>query len=479
VSRGASGAALITGNSKLKSLAGQIAAGALASRPDTSTETTSSVLTNLITAGGVAVNKLATFAGQAAVGNAPVADEITTDIFNRIPAAGLADRKSAQLVASAVIKSIVANAPSDIAAVGAAAATVARNGVAVFDDSSKGTLAAALAKGAAKNYAAAGASVAGVLSTTANPVNFAVGTATGAIKANSKAATAIATAVSSVVSTSGGNLQTFATQLAGAVVPANAGAVAAGASIIDPANTQAIVSGVINGNSTSVKAQTLKIASTVASAVDIERVGDVAKAVAPLLGQAGLPKLSSLASLATTLAKAINTKPLSSPNDPLTPNAGWHNRVDELGELAAVLVNGVIGTTAGQDAKVLASIGTAIFKGISKKLLADAGNNQADMKDIAQDVAGAIFQTISVSSLSDAAKTALLSATGPLATTLVKAAKGFGGLVTAALNDVNQNTGSPGRIVPGSEPIGNGAVSGTGKYEIGNIVDPETPAKNI
>jgi len=480
-SRGDAAAALITGNSKLKSLAGQIASGALSGRQDTTTESTSSILGKLITAGAVSVGKYATFAGQAALGNAPVADDIMTDIFARIPAAGALDAKVAQTVASAIIKSIVANSPSDIADVAKAAANVARNGVPVFNDSSRSNLAAALAKGAAKNYAAAGAAVAGVLSTTADPKAAAAGMAVVSIKANSKAAIAISQAVSSVVSSNGGNVQTFATSVAGQVVPANAGAVAAGAALTDPANTGPIVAGVINGNSSAVKKQTLKIASTVASAVDIERVGDVAKAVGPLLGQAGLPKLSSISSLATSLAKAINSKPLSSPNDPLRPDAGWHNRVDELGELAAVLVNAALTTPAGQDAKVLGSIGSAIYKAVSKKLLANAGNNLADLKDVAQDVAGAIFQTISVSSLTPEARAALLSPSGPLSLALQKAAgNNYKALVTAALTEVNTAaTNSPGRIVPGSEPIGNGTPSTTGKYEIGNIVDPETPAKNV
>src|SRR5205085_702651 len=151
-------------------------------------------------------------------------------------------------------------------------------GTPVFSsDTAKATLAAGLAKGAAKSYLAAGAAVAGVLRTESNVPANAAGISATAIKANSKAATAIAQQVSAL------------------------------------------------------QAQTLKIANTVATNVDIERVGDVAKAVGSLLGQAGFPKATSFGSLATALGKAINAKPLKDRNDPLTANAGWHNRVDELG----------------------------------------------------------------------------------------------------------------------------------------------------
>jgi len=481
-------AATLAADPKLKASAGLIASGALQARDDLAGETTDSVIQKVLGASALPTNKYGTFGGQAALGNAPAADEIINSMVARITASSK-DVQNITALASAVLKSIVANDPSDIQDAAAAASNASRNGANVFNDSTRVTLAANLAKAAAKNYTAAGAAVAGVLSTTASLITTAPATSAAAIKANAKAATGIAQQVSALIVANGGtatNLQNYAVSVAAAVATGSGGAVIAGVAITDPTNTGALVTATINGNS-KLRAQTLKIAQTVATNVDIERIGDVAKAVGTLIqpksgGQPGLPKITSIGSLATALTKAINAKPLSSPVDPLRPDAGWHNRVDEIGELAAVLVNSSLAISGGSDPKVLASIGTAIFKGVSNKLLANAGNFQADLKDVANDVAGAIFQAISVASsslLPTDQRDALLSATGILATTLVKSAGKFGADVSSALAAVNGATGNPGRIVTGTEPIGNGTPTATGKYEIGNIVDPETPAKNI
>jgi len=471
-SRGAAGAALLNSNAKLKASAGMVAEGALQARDTVTVETTDSVLNAILTAAGTAVpaTKLATFAGQAALGNASDADEVITFVVGKIPTTP-ADSKNVTAVANAVIKSIAFDDPASISDAAAAAAN-ARAG-ALFNDSTKGTLAAALAKGAAKNYTAAGAAVAGVISTMSVPANSAAGASAAAIKANAKATTAIAQQVSLLLVSSAA-IDSYAQSLAGQVAAANAGGVAAGAALADPTNTGKLVTEVVNKTPATQK-QILKIASTVATAVDIERVGDVAKAVGALIGTGTFPKVTSFASLATALTKAINAKPLRSPNDPLTANAGWHNRVDEIGELAATLVNSAISTAAGKDPKILASIATGIYKGVSKRLLANSGNNLADIKDVVQDVAGAIFQTISVASgLTAQEKTALLTDNGALEAAIAKAAgKTFSGLVATALDEVQ---GANGGLVPGSEPLSNG---GTGKYEVGNIVDPETPAKNV
>jgi len=478
--RAAAGADLAD-EKQLKSLAGRVAAGTLQSRPALSTESTASILNAIYQASGQTAAKLGTFAAQAALGNAPVADEILNFAFAAVPPNSKTDSKVATALASGVIKAIAGNSASDISDAAAAAASFTRNGTPVFSEATKTVLAAALAKAAAKNFNAAGAATKGIVSTMG--LGAAVPVSAAAIRGNTKAATLIAQQVSLLLGTPTA-ISDYAKTLAGTVPPAFAGAVAAGAAITDPANTAAIVTNVITGNGTPVQKQTLKIASTVATAVDIERIGQVAQAVGALLqpktgGTASLPKITSLSSLATALTKAINVKPLRDVNDPLTPNAGWHNRVDEIGELAAVLVNSALGVSGGNDPKVLASIGTAIFKGISKKLLANAGNNQADLSDIAQDVAGAIFQTISVASnsvLPQQTRDDLLKADGPLFLALKKAAGKFGSAVDTALADVNGATGNPGRIVAGSEPLSNGS---NGKYEVGSLVDPETPVQNI
>ena len=120
----------------------------------------------------------------------------------------------------------------------------------------------------------------------------------------------------------------------------------------------------------------------------------------------------------------------------------------------------------------------------------------ADLKDLMQDVAGAIAQTISSSpntaGFTTAVQALLVSssdAKGSLEATLAKAAGKYSGDVTAAFSDVDaaflahQANSSVSVIVPGNEVLGQAGIPnpslGTGKYEIGSVVEEETPTKNI
>ncbi len=307
------------------------------------------------------------------------------------------------------------------------------------------------------------------------------------------------------------------------VASTSAGAVAAGVSLTDTSHTGLITAAVINagapapGGTASAaynarQAAALTIANTVAVNVDVEAIGLIAQSVIPLLqpttgATTKAPKLAaSIGTLATSLAKAINLKPLVT----------QANRVDELNELAAEMTKQYLLNTAaapdGVDATgsttsaaavteqkalvtALSAIGTSIFKGVSAKLLANTYNNQADVADIANGVAGAIAQVIALSNLSPAVKQVLLStsqATGTLEKNLITAATASKSTlqVSNAFTDVantdTQHNGTYGNV-PGSTDRGtNNPLGGTtGKYEtganyeVGNVNDSETPIKNI
>jgi hypothetical protein len=142
-------------------------------------------------------------------------------------------------------------------------------------------------------------------------------------------------------------------------------------------------------------AATIANTNTAAINVDVEAIADIAQKVGTLYQPKGstnknLPQLSTLGTFATSLAKATNTKPLVT----------QHNRADELGELAAVLTTASLNVAGGNTAAALAAIGTNIYKAAWAKLLADAGNNAADLRDIAGVVAGAIAQVIALTPVS-------------------------------------------------------------------------------
>jgi hypothetical protein len=437
-------------------------------------------------ADGKAVLDKAAFAGQAAAGNGDsgIAAQVALEIAN-----DFADLTNKTKVGVAVIKAIAVSSPDAAQDV---AFNIAASAGAAIDNNlvAQQKLVQDLAKAAPTNAIAAGSAVAGVVDEANTTAANQLAITAAAIKVASKATVGIAEQVSSLGDVA--NKQAFATGLVGNdpatnkpyVTAALAGSVAAGVALTDTANTGDIAAAVASAN-VGTQAQTLKIAGTVASVVDIERIADVGQEITELMSvtpPAGskLPKLSSISALALSLAKAINTKPL---NSRLEFNDISHaNRVDELGELAAAMTAAALQKTTDQ--KILASIGTSIFKALSSKLLPNAGNLAADFRDAAGDIAGSIAQTISMdSTLAVATREALLASNSVLVTTLAKAAKTFGAEVTTAFNNVR--TAGVGTIfvdpdASKNEAIGvNGTATTTGKYEIGFVIDPETPSKNI
>lgn len=445
---------------------GLIASGAL--RAAKAGESTPAILDRILTADpstdrGQAVTDLYKFAAEAAIGNGNSnrAAEIVTDLIdNVVDPKGSSTRTVANKtkLTQGVITAISSSNPEAAQGIAAAAAVDASFNT----PAGRSALAAALAKGS-KVYAAAGSAVAGVIASIADPVQEQTektSIALAAVKASSRAAQAIAEKVSGV-STGDNDLQ-FAVALASGSSSSASGAIAAGVSLanIDLSGT---IAAEVTKATTSTQSQAVKIATAVAAAVDVERIADVGQKVSSLFGDTSLtkiPKLTSVSALATALAKAINTK----------PQVTQTNRVDEIKELTASLALGVLPrvatlTSSTDQAKLLASIATGIFKAVGSKLYANAGTLAADIKDIAEGVAGSLALTIQNSSLPADVKTALLTAagtgtTGLLAKTIAAAAKAYGGNVAVAIGKVRDG----------------GDTSG---YATGWIVDPETPIKNI
>ncbi|HEV7406028.1 MAG TPA: hypothetical protein VGO11_23985 [Chthoniobacteraceae bacterium] len=533
---------------------GKVASGLIRANPGNATALVNDVLAaDVGVAGkGVVSTGIAAFAQAAAQGNSTAAAAITTASIAKIPfvppagatptaaaiaAAMKADNTKIQAVAIGVGKSVALVDPNKAADVAEALFGVTRNGGNPYSiagdagEQARQTLAHDLAVGLATNYAATGAAVAGVAhqSLVKNPktgtaaLDQIAAIAGIAIKAAPKATVDIALRVASNADIKSLTSTTTTTQLATALVnnfnvaSANAGAVAAGLSLSDTAHTDLITTAVINSGVTNLAARqaaALTIANTVAINVDVEAIGLVAQSVGALLQPAKnldgttntskLPKLTSIGTLATSLGKAINTKPLVT----------WANRVDELSELAAELTKQYLahagdansGVPDGTDADAtkaaaevkalatgLASIGTSIFKSASAKLLANTFHNPADVADLAENVSGAIAQVLANSSkLAGTAKDSLLTntATGSLIkllTTAATASKSTAQVTAAFANVFGTKTGGVygNYVSPISGTNVTRADSSVGRYEtgvyyeIGGVNPPETPVKNL
>lgn len=540
-------------------LKGKIASGAIRAVPTDATAVINGILDLNDGAGKVILSSgVAAFAGAAAQGNADAAKDITLAALNHaklafVPATSAttaaqqaalkADRTKIQAVAIAVGKSVALVDPNVMTGVAESLFEVTRGASGMpysapgqVGEAIRQTLAVDLAKGLATNYAAAGAAVAGVVnkSLAVNPPSGGTpdevqtnaltqisNIAALAIKASPKAGISIALKIAANASIKSSYASKTSSDLAAALASnpnlaaANAGYVAAGVALADTANTGLITKAVINAPNTVAifnarQAAALTIANTVAINVDVEAIGLIAKEVGGLLqatklpsgatNPSKLPKLTTIGTLATSLAKAINTKPLVS----------WSNRVDELNELAAELTtqylknagvansgvpDGVDGSATAQTAELkalssgLASIGTSIFKAASATLLANTFNNAADLKDLAEGVAGALAQVLAKSNLPASTLDFLLNpatsgGTGYLVKLLQTGAKTFSGSVTDAFNAVLATKTAPGAYgtVPGAIVRADGTL---GKYEIGvnyetgNLTANETPVKNL
>jgi hypothetical protein len=324
-----------------------------------------------------------------------------------------------------------------------------------------------LADAVSKNNTAVG-SIAGAVAQNAGDK---VGVAKEFLLRYQKATSGIAERVASLT----GDKPAFATALisASGSFTSLAAGIAVGVSVADPANAAEITENVVLKNSTT-ESQASTIAKAVALAVDVEQIANIGTKLAAAMtatGAGATLKVSQASGVASALAKAIQKKPL-------VPTS---NRLDELGELAASIVAGVLPSTDDANrAQVVTGIGLAVIQSLRSSSAPNNVNLKADRR-AAADIAGSIAQTIAISALTDVQKNSLLGATGKLATQLASAVGSkYAQTVKDAIAEVRNLVGSANVIVPGSEPTGaNGTATRTGKYETGSVNDPETPKKNI
>ncbi|HEY2343680.1 MAG TPA: hypothetical protein VGH90_11640 [Chthoniobacteraceae bacterium] len=491
----------IVQNSKLD---GSILSGALRVAGLTnSTDTTAAIVGAVFPTNSITTKNVVSIATAAGVGLGPFptrAADLATVLSGNI--AGTTAFKTQTAIGEAIIKQIgVANpntAQDVSAAVGAVGVTSGS-----LNTGNAGTVAGTFAK-AAPGAAAAGSAVAGIASLFSGSEQA---ISEGAIKADSKAALNIAQSVSNLLPAA--NQETYGVNLSASVATASAGNVLAGVAVNlgDEVESGESVYKVSNLISTALANEggkllpsAVKVATAVSAAVNEEQVANVATTVASLLGTSTKLKLSAASSLASALAKIDETKPAVS----------YTNRADELGELAASIVAGVLGksSTGSTDAKnaaaeekLLSSIGAAVIKAIGTKLypnVVGVDKIPADLNDEVKDVAGSIAQTILFKvpspngGFDQSVQDTLLAQGGALEKALAKAAgTKYASMVGQAFTDIGtvvtalQTNPSGSRIFVGSktEPIGvDGFVNtsiGPGTYEIGSVVDDETPAKNL
>ncbi len=312
--------------------------------------------------------------------------------------------------------------------------------------------------------------------------------------------------------------ETFAASLA-LRLSAQVGAVAVGSALANPDLSGEVVRRVIGAVGSDGKSpfavQATTIASSVAKAVSIEETADIAASVGSLLSVSGAVNLSQAVPLATALAQSINTK--------LIPVAlqvrSWQdqtwNRADELGELAAVMVNAVLNKSVrGSDGlspterDLIIGIGKAIIGVLSVKQgipglteLADhssptAASGTSVATPAVAYIVGSIAQTISYSSvLTTAQKSFLLSNSAVVSGVTVEKALAdfvagrFSGAVAVSYRKMvadafaDVRAAGLGNLVAGDRKIGAGGVKEadsvlTGKYEVGSVNDPETQYTN-
>lgn len=269
---------------------------------------------------------------------------------------------------------------------------------------------------------------------------------------------------------------------------------AVGVSITSPADAGKITAKVVTHDTVLDKAalgKAAKIASAVALAVDEERAADIAIELGVLMSDpkaldATKPiKLSSAAAVASALAKAIQAKPLVS----------TANRMDEIGEAAANMINAILGKSQGAtpalklkaETKLITAVGGMFLKALSKKptLNGEYGTDatlrlftakailKADQTE-AQDIAGSIAQTIYsfyTAAANTATRDALIAPGGALE-------KAFAKLSGKALSPNNAATLTAFALVRGGT-AGTRFEDGTQPAVTGSINDKETDSRNL
>lgn len=475
---------------------------------------------------------LSTAAGQVATGTGATdglgnsrAAEVAAYFLSKQTATGAKGAAADAAIGEAVLKAIGTANPS-------AADTVAANVVNAYktatgtDATTAAEALASLLPKSVTNAAAAGAAAEGLATGLSSSAQLIV--AENAIKTASKSAVniaqdvALAVGSSAAAGTASSAEESFGKTLASGVTSANAGsaiagvAAALGAAKLPTATATAayysadLVQSILSANPT-LQGAAVTIATKVASAVDIDQIDNIATAVASLLNSSKGTKLplAAASKLASGLAKAIE----------LNPTSSFAKKTTELSELAASIVSQIVGkssTTAGTEAtnaaaeeKLIASVGAAILKTIGPKLYANAikvGGVPSDLQDAAQYITGSIAQAIAVATTSTTGFTtnvlkdlltsnsSTITVDGKKLPTLesalaAAAGKTYASLVGTAFSEVSgAYTSQTSHIYTAPQnsttetnvPIGtNGVATTTGVYQIGSVVNPETPTKNI
>lgn len=213
---------------------------------------------------------------------------------------------------------------------------------------------------------------------------------------------------------------------------------------------------VAQGTSSPIVKGAALLAKSVGAVADIEQVQRVGVAIADRIGAAGnqVVKYSQLNSIATTLAKAIVSKPLAVTG----PNRNA-NKVDELGELAAYMLNAVIVNTdflKAPEKNVVAFI---------KAIITGAKSTYGpSVLDVTSYVVGSVAATIQNLPVNTPGRAGILATLQNPATAKTIGGTALAGIVTEAINNGIAGTGT----------FENGTDAATGA-----ITDPETNTRNL
>jgi hypothetical protein len=364
--------------------------------------------------------------------------------------------------------------PADLATIGSAA--INANGVA-DPDSAKAVAVALLGLGGnstaqslgealvkkIKTSAAAGYAAQQLVATSGgNPITLAA----AYMNKGTKFANDIAFRVATVAAT-GSTAATFAEGLANNT-PKLVQSAAVGTSLAFPEFAGDITAKAIvhsGGSDKAALGKAATIATAVATIGDVETASLVAFSVGQKMsstatvGSAKPIKLSLVTSMATNLAKAIQVK----------PGVNTANRMDELGELAAVIATTIIKgeTISTKQLSLLTAAGSAIIKQLLKTQ-APATNSafvfsKADLTE-ARDIAGSFALAISQASTAGGVADPLLVAGGKLETALAKAAGKASATVLDAFTAVRNSVVTPAGVVG---------------FELGADFDPETDTRDF
>lgn len=266
-----------------------------------------------------------------------------------------------------IVKALVKAAPSDSASgvVTAYLATTPTGGAAQFATDIATATTNALTIG----------DVIGAIAATQNTDAARATIAGNAIAKASKSATAIAMSVSELSS----DIPAFALLLKDRQ-PKRIQEITVGASAADADQASGVIKAVlgraVNDSDRSIFSKAVKIATAVSAAVGVEEAAEVAFEVATLMSVkgavAGKPLQASTAgTLASGIAKAINSK----------AGVSTANRADEMGEVGAAIVQGVLaGIPTEKDAiNIVSQVASSIVKALSKKeLVSTLGNRGSD-----------------------------------------------------------------------------------------------------